>query len=197
MVMGRSYQSSFSIYPEADYTMTLNMPIDMQKNYYAYRFEDLKMFPRETSEAICQVLNIPFEEGMLEADVPYRSPNTSKKEEVVHGFDQAPLHRNLDSALSDFDRVRLRIFFDPILRHFGYERFNFDECPMTDSDIYFLLKFPLRRESDYIARKKENITSQQLRERLHQNMCALWNMAKEGKIVLPKVILPKIQEGNS
>ena len=68
---------------------------------------------------------------------------------------------------------------------------------MTDQDIYYLLKFPFRCESDYIARKKENITAQQLRQRLYQNMCALWNMAKEGKIVLPKVILPKIQEDNT
>nr|WP_302665418.1 hypothetical protein [uncultured Agathobaculum sp.] len=194
---GRIYQSEQSIFPYSDYTLAMSMNEALRNDYYVFRFEDLKKFPCETIVAICQVLNIPFEEGMLEADVPYHSPNTSKKDEVVHGFDQAPLHRNLDSALSDFDQVRLRIFYDPILRHYGYERFNFDECPMTDQDIYFLLKFPLRCESDYIARKKENITAQQLRERLYQNMCALWNMAKDGKIVLPKVILPKIQEGNS
>ena len=194
---GRIYQSEQSIFPYSDYTIAMSMDESLKNDYYAYRFEDLKKFPRETIEAICQVLNIPFEEDMLEADVPYNSPNTSKKDEVVHGFDQAPLHRNLDSALSDFDQVRLRIFYDPILRHFGYERFNFEECPMTDQDIYYLLKFPFRCESDYIARKKENITAQQLRQRLYQNMCALWNMAKEGKIVLPKVILPKIQEDNT
>ena len=189
---GRIYQSEQSIFPYSDYTMAMGMDETLREDYYAYRFEDLKKCPKETICAICQVLNIPFESTMLDADVPYQSPNTSQEGEVVRGFDQAPLHRNVDSALSKFDQVRLQIFYDPILRHYGYETFDFEECPMTDQEVYFLLKFPFRCEADYIARKKEDITAQQLRERLHGNMCALWTLGRQGKVIFPKVIRPKI-----
>lgn len=189
---GRIYQSEQNIFPYSDYTIAMNMGEELRPDYYVYRFEDLKKSPKETIQAICKTLNLPYEEAMLEAEVPYNSPHTSQKDEVVRGFDQAPLHRNIDSVLSKFDQIRLQIFYDPILKHYGYPRFNFDECPMDDQDVYYLLKFPLRFEADYIASGKENITAEKLRQQLYKNMCKFWNMAKEGKIFLPKVIRPNM-----
>lgn len=195
---GRIYQREGNIFIYSDYALTLNMHKDLKVDYYVHRFEDLKLYPKETALMLCRILNIPFEDNMLSSSYSEeeiirqnKNGNLEKTGKLITGFDLTPLYRQVDDVFSEFDQIRLRIFYDFILRHYGYPRFNFDECPMNDQDIYFLLKFPFRCEADYVAREKEHITPGQLRERLYKNMCLLWTMAKEGKIFLPKVIKPR------
>ncbi len=185
----RIFESEQSIFPYSEYAICMNVPEELQKNYYAYRFEDLKAYPQQTTKAICHVLNIPFDAKMLDVDVPYESPNTTTPNEVVKGFDCAPLHRKLDYVLSEFDQVRLKIFYDPILRHYGYSNtFDFTECPMTDEDIHYLLKFPFRFEALFVALQKEDVTAQEIREILYKNMVTLLTMSKSGELHFPTVI---------
>ena len=187
ILIGRTYESEGSIWMYGDYTLAQNMHPELKKQYYAFRFEDLKMYPAETCQALCALLNVPYSAEMLQSDNAY----TTEKGEVVKGFDPAPLYRNVDTVLSPFDQVRLRIYFDPILRHYGYQTFDFSECPMSDEDVIFLLKFPFRFERDYVEKGKwEKVTKEDLRQNLFQNMTACWQIGKENRMVLPKVIRP-------
>ena len=114
---------------------------------------------------------------------------------MVKGFDTQPLHRNVDFALSKFDQTRLQIYFDIILRHFDYPAFDFEECPVNEQEFFFLLKFQFRFENHYIKSKKlSKEETENLRKYFHNNMFTLWELAKEGHIVLPKVIKPIIEE---
>lgn len=187
VMIGRTYESEGSIWLYGEYALAHNMNPELRKQYYAYRFEDLKMYPETTCRALCQLLNVPYTSNMLQSNYSYNAPGG----DTVTGFDMAPLHRNVGLALSQFDQVRLRIFFDPILRHYGYETFDFDECPMSDQDIAYLLKFPFRFERGYVESGKwEKVSAEQLRQRLFQNMLAYWQLGKKGDIVLPRVIRP-------
>lgn len=187
ILIGRTYESEGSIWMYGDYILAQNMHPELKKQYYSFRLEDLKMYPAETCQALCSLLSVPYSAKMFQSDNTY----TTEKGEVVKGFDPAPLYRNVDAVLSPFDQVRLRIYFDPILRHYGYQTFDFDECPMSDEDVIYLLKFPFRFERDYVEKGKwEKITREDLRQSLFQNMAACWQIGKESRMVLPKVIRP-------
>ena len=191
--VGRFYQISsignkgagfISVFDYYNYFLNQNIPQNLLDKWYMYRFEDLKLHPKETLMAICEVLNVPYDEKMLNEEAPAKNVDG-----IVKGFDTQPLHRNVDFALSKFDQMRLQIYFDVILRHFNYPTFDFEECPMNEQEFFFLLKFPFRFENHYIKSKKlSKEETENLRKYFHNNMFTLWKLAKEGHIVLPKVI---------
>lgn len=190
--VGRIYQREGSIFITQTLAIGYSMSQELRRDYYGYRLEDAKLHPVETCKALCQVLNIPYDPNMLNDDEEREGING---EAPVRGFDTAPLHRNVDAVLSPFDQCRLQIFFDSMLRHYGYPTFDFEECPMTDSDVEFLFKFPFKFERDYVEQGKwEKITREQLRQSLFQNMRIMWQMGKQGKLVFPKVIRPNLEQ---
>lgn len=189
--VGRIYQREGSIFITQTLAIGYSMNPELRRHYYGYRLEDAKLHPVETCQAICQVLNIPYDPNMLNDDEVREGING---EPAVRGFDTAPLHRNVDAVLSPFDQCRLQIFFDSILRHFGYPAFDFEECPMDDSDIALLFKFPFKFERDYVEKGKwEKTTREQLRQGLFQNMVGIWQLGRQGRLVFPKVIRPQLE----
>ncbi len=187
--VGRIYQREGSIFITQTLAIGYSMNPKLQKHYYGYRLEDAKLQPVETCRAICEVLNVPYDPNMLNDDEVREGING---EPAVRGFDTAPLNRNVDAVLSPFDQCRLQIFFDVLLRHYGYPTFNFEECPMDDNDVAFLFKFPFKFEKDYVEKGKwEKTTREQFRQTLFKNMVGIWQMGKQGKLVFPKVIRPK------
>ncbi len=180
------------------YTAALNMHPELRNKYYSYRFEDLKMYPEETSRAICECLDVPYHDNMIDPAVPVTTiPDVPglKDLKFVKGFDNAPLNRNIDFTYSEFDKERLKIFFDLLLRYYDYPTFNFEECPMNEQDIAYLLKFPFRIEKSMVERNK-NWNANALRQRIYQVMMLCLQFVKEGKVVLPKVIRPVIEKEN-
>lgn len=194
--VGRIYQREGSIFITQTLAIGYSMNPELRKHYYGYRLEDAKLHPVETCRALCAVLNVPYDPNMLNDDEVREGING---EPAVVGFDTAPLHRNVDAVLSAFDQCRLQIFFDSLLRHFGYPAFDFDECPMDDNDVAFLFKFPFKFEKDYVEKGKwEKTTREQLRQSLFKNMVGIWQMGKQGKLIYPKVIRPEFEkQGNA
>lgn len=191
--VGRIYQREGSIYIPQVMMIEYSMNPELRESYYAYRFEDLKRYPAPTCKALCKLLNVPYEPGMLTADAEMEGVNG---EASVRGFDLSPLSRNIDSAFSAFDQVRLQIFYDAILRHYGYPAFDFEECPMDDNDVAFLMKFPFKCEKEYVEKGRwEKVTKEEYRQRLFQTMMSVWYLAKQGKLVFPKVIFPQMEDG--
>lgn len=187
--VGRIYQREGSIFITQTLAIGYSMNPKLRKHYYGYRLEDAKLQPVQTCRAICEVLNVPYDPNMLNDDEVREGING---EPAVRGFDTAPLNRNVDAVLSPFDQCRLQIFFDVLLRHYGYPTFDFEECPMDDNDVAFLFKFPFKFEKDYVEKGKwEKTTREQLRQALFKNMVGIWQMGKQGKLVFPKVIRPK------
>ena len=126
----------------SDYWFWQSIHPDLLPHYYAFRFEDLKTKPEIVCRALCKHLNLPYDKIMLEADVPFENQTHG----VVRGFDTAPLKRDLSANLSEFDRMRLQMFYDPILRYYGYPTFPFEEHPLPENLVRELFKYPFRFE---------------------------------------------------
>ncbi len=126
----------------SDYSQSQFLPPELKSCYYAFRFEDLKLRPKETCRAICRHLNIPFSGEMLKA----KAPLTDAYGNTTEGFDKAPLTRDISVVISDFDRVRLMIFYEPILDYYGYPSFDSREYPLPEPLVRELFSYPFRFE---------------------------------------------------
>ena len=126
----------------SEYSHTQFLHPELKSCYYGFRFEDLKTKPEVVCRALCKHLNLPYNKIMLETEAPF----TVQDHVPVKGFDSAPLKRDLSTCLSEFDKVRLQMFYEPIHRYYGYPTFDFDEHPLPEHLVRELFKYPFRFE---------------------------------------------------
>lgn len=163
----------------SDYVHGSFLSQPFRENYWGFRFEDLKTKPRQALVPICRKINIPFEEKMLETDAP---SDNSCSGEVIHGFDQKALHYKFDDVLSDFDKMRLKIFYEPIHKYYGYETFDSNEYPLPENLVKHLFSYPFRFER-YLY---PNVTSEMIHAWVQDVLQNCWRK----KITCPKLIQP-------
>lgn len=187
-VFGRSYQYGLIGWNKfqtqyilaSDYTHAQFLSDQLKQEYWGYKFEDLKTKPEDVIRGICHLLNIPFENRLLNVEVPM----TDKSGSTVRGFDQTPLHRDVSKVLSDFDQIRLKIFYSPILQYYGYDQFPSSLHPMSEQLIRDLLAVPFCFES-YNHKAFKNAPSQpEFHQWIQQIIQGCWNQS----IVCPKLI---------
>ena len=128
----------------SDYCFTQFLHERLRERYYGFRFEDLKTKPEAVCRAVCRHLNVPYEPQMLKTDAPM--PDVNNGGAIIRGFDTAALHRDISMYLSEFDQLRLKMFYAPILDYYGYPSFSFEEHPLPENIVRELLKYPFRFE---------------------------------------------------
>ena len=125
-----------------DYLHAQFLHQELQTCYYGFRFEDLKTKPEIVCRALCKHLNLPYDKIRLKVDAPADRPGVP-----VRGFDLKPLSWDLSACLSEFDKVRLQMFYEPIQRYYGYPTFSFEEHPLPENLVRELFEYPFRFEN--------------------------------------------------
>lgn len=118
-------------------------PDAFEHKYVAAKFEECKMYPDEMFKKICEVLCIPYDKAILEAEA---RESGIFEGEYVKGFDLSPVNRRIDHVFSEFDKVRLEMFYSQMNEHYGYESYDFIEQPITDEEVEMLFSKPFRVE---------------------------------------------------
>lgn len=131
------------------FNQTFSYPDAFEHKFVAAKLEDCKLYPKEMFQKICYTLCIPYHDSMLKAEAP-ESGNIDG--ECIKGFDLLPLNRKIDHVFSDFDKVRLEIFYSQICEYYGYDYYDFDEQPLTDEEVKILFSKPFRIESELFDR---------------------------------------------
>ena len=168
----------------SDYSFWQSIPQKLLPHYYAFRFEDLKTKPEVVCRALCKHLNLPYDKIMLETEAPYKN-QMNPIFDVVKGFDTAPLKRDLSANLSEFDKVRLQMFYEPIQRYYGYPTFSFQEHPLPESLVRELFKYPFRYEQKNLEIYGSNAPD---REKFHAWIQDVLQNGWRKKIIFPKLI---------
>lgn len=167
-------------YLAAEYAHASSLSKELRENYWGYRFEDMKAQPEKVIRGLCRILNIPFEESLLQVDVPMKDLSNN----IVRGFDQAPLHRDISPVLSEFDQMRLKIFYAPILKYYGYPEFPFHIHPISEKLVRSLFEIPFKFES-YNHKVYKNAPSPQV---LHEWIQEVLQQAFNKSICCPQLI---------
>lgn len=162
----------------ADYVHAQFLSNKLLPEYYGWRFEDLKRVPDKLLPMVCKHLNVPFESTILQEDVPM----TDCYGHTVKGFDQSPLQYNLEYIMSDFDKLRLQIFYEPIHKYYGYAGFDSEEYPLSEQEVRKLFSYPFRFERLNLCKTDAD----QLHERVQWVLQKCWKK----NIIVPKLIKP-------
>lgn len=172
----------------SDYTLTMFLDEELKTCYYGYCFEDLKQYPKEQLSSLCKLLNIPLEEMMFEAKAPY----IRNDGERVEGFDMKALSGDMSAILSEFDQERLKIYYEPILKYYGYPSFDSEEYPLSEEEVFQLFKYPFRFERLNKERFGENAPKEEdLRNWIVDIMIQTYCAYRQGKeICFPNVVRP-------
>lgn len=91
------------------------------------RFEDLKLYPKATLYALCEFMDIPWDENLLHCT--YDGLPTEK--EMISGrwnnwnnqtgFDPSTVHKRERKNCSDLDFMRIELLSFGLYRHYGYK----------------------------------------------------------------------------
>lgn len=170
------------------YVHTQFLSEEFDEIYYGYCFENLKKYPRQQLYSLCRLLNIPMEDVMFESKVSM----TSNSGEVTQGFEQSALLRNTEKELSTFDQMRLKIYYEPILKYYEYDSFDSEEYPLSEEEIYQLFKYPFRFERLNKEKFGRNAPKdEELRRWIEEIMVQTYHGYRQGvKIRFPKLVEP-------
>ena len=201
VTFSRSFEKGIVVWDEfqtkyilmSDYVCAQFLNKKFYNKYYGYRFEDLKRDPKNMLKAICKLLNVPNDKKMMSV----KASVTDRQGETVKGFDLSPLKRDMSSIFSEFDLMRLKIFYAPIHKYYGYDYFDADEHKLDDEDILKLFSYPFRFEISGYYRKyygKSAPEASTLRKWLREALMQGYVVGKKGNYILPTLIKP--QSGN-
>lgn len=114
-------------------------------NLHVVKFEDVKYRGKQTLEALCEFLEIPFEESLLKTTLNgvevYFPANTKEGVKYITGFDtSAASQKDFSDILSPWDEVRLNIFFAKFKKALGYEVVYPSFCQFREETLEDILK---------------------------------------------------------
>ncbi|MDP7034065.1 MAG: sulfotransferase [Planctomycetota bacterium] len=119
-----------------------------RKHSRAVRLEDLKLKTRPTLQALCDWLQIPWDDALLDSTISGLTWWNVKDSSRIRGFDTTPLKRKHENLFNTFDRFRLEVILGDKYAQWGYE-------PLAEWSDYSLmrqlLELPFKFERFYAA----------------------------------------------
>lgn len=120
--------------------------------YFPYtriiRFEDLKLEPKATLEAVLDFYDFEWDDSLLKTTSNGISENSvSNTGKKIKDFDPAPVFRSKERFFSPFDLYRLEIIFTDIYKPFDYKPEYFDGKKYSKNEIIELFNQPFKCEN--------------------------------------------------
>lgn len=108
---------------------------------YVFRFEDLKLHPREELTRLCKAWKIQWSETLMETTKYGKKAEYDNGYKMVSDFDLQPVYNNYEEYLSEYDRFRISLLCAAYQKKYGYpyaELFDFSRRELQEM---FLKKF--------------------------------------------------------
>lgn len=115
------------------------------------RFEDLKLYPRETTEKLCEFLRIPWSETCLHITT---NGEDSGIVDGTAGFDTRPVYNPHLEYMSTLDYYRIELLNAKNFQVWGYKLKYYDGTKYTAEDLEKLFAIPFKVETQELDPKK-------------------------------------------
>lgn len=115
------------------------------------RFEDLKLYPRETIEKLCEFLRIPWSETCLQITT---NGEDSGKVDGTAGFDIRPVYKTHPEHLSTLDHYRMELLNAENFQVWGYKLKYYDGTKYSPEDLKRLFDIPFKVETQELDPNK-------------------------------------------
>lgn len=121
------------------------------KSIKVVKFEDVKLKTKATMKAVCQWMNIPFDESMMNTTVNgipvYFPANSQDNQKVISSRDITAVERkDFSEYFSSYDIFRLNLAFQNFKRAYGYECDIPHYSEFSTEFLGELYKYPFRFE---------------------------------------------------
>lgn len=111
------------------------------------RFEDLKLYPKATLMAICEFIDVEWDDAMLQLTENGTIVGTMISNKTVKGFDPAPVYNQHERMLSPFDYYRIELVIGDDYRPWGYSPlYHKDGMSYTKEEIKKLFQVQFKCE---------------------------------------------------
>ncbi len=167
---------------------------DFLQGYYldklsVVKFEDAKLNPKIMFKLLCEYLDVPYSNKMFK-EAKYEHEVTGK---VNSRFNLEAINKDLSDVLSEFDQFRLKLFYAPILKKYGYDYFDNEQYQLKESTILDLLDKEFKFESldnmKFVVDKSFNLVDRnEVRKWIRENLIRVYNKQQNGEIFYPPLI---------
>lgn len=167
------------------------------------RFEDLKLYPRETLLSVCEFMHLIWSDTLLEVTTNGQDPG---KVDGTRGFDTAPVYRINTEYMSNLDWYRYELLIQHLQPLVGYKPKFYDGMEYSDDELRSLFAVPFKLEkiskwnddwpnADSIKKFHEKVLEMALNA-MHKRDKELF-LEKNGKKMQPVPWLkPKLENGS-
>ena len=154
------------------------------------RFEDLKLFPRQTLLAVCDYLHLVWSDTLLKVTTNGQDPG---KVDGTSGFDTAPVYRINTEYMSNLDWYRYELLIQHLQPLVGYKPKFYDGMEYSDEDLKRLFDIPFKLEK--ISKWHDDWPNEDSVKKFHKTIyeMALNSMHKKGKEVSLEINGKKLQ----
>ena len=108
------------------------------------RFEDLKLYPKETTEKLCEYLRIPWSDTCLHLTA---NGDDGGVVDGTEGFDVWPVYNPHEKNLSSFDYYRIELLNYKNFSIWGYKTKYYDGIKYAEEDLEKLMSVPFKFET--------------------------------------------------
>ena len=120
--------------------------LDDRSRSRVLRLEDLHQRSAETLNKLCDWLEIPWDDGLVESTYDGKMWWNRPESAQVTGFSPKPISRNHDDIISKVDRYRLEVLLSQLKARMGYATVSLRETPVNRMLFSALLLLPLKTE---------------------------------------------------
>ena len=129
------------------------------------RFEDLKLYPRETTEKLCEFLRIPWSESCLHITT---NGEDSGIVDGTTGFDVTPVYNPHLEHLSTLDYYRIELLNAKNFQVWGYKLKYYDGTKYTAEELKKLFDIPFKVETQDLSNKWPGWPNQEEIKEFHE-----------------------------
>ena len=164
----------------------------------AVRFEDLKLHQKETLMQLCEFLDIPFSNTMLDTTFNGAPNGMMTGEHKISGFDTRAVTNLHEKAMSPFDYYRLEILWGRTMEAYGYSRdYYLDNKKYSLDEVLELFSRPFRFEQYLYTKRQREMAEVERKKILDSIRC--WykkecDNTEAGEQLLP---IPLLYKGNT
>ena len=112
----------------------------------AIRLEDIVQNPKAQLTALCEWLNIPWDDALMAASYNGKIWWNRPESESVTGFSKKPLSQSHNDVFNRFDRFRLEVLMAPLKSEMGYPTLSQKISPIQRALFSVSLFLPFKME---------------------------------------------------
>lgn len=116
------------------------------------RFEDLKLYPKETTAKVCEFLRIPWSDTCLHITT---NGEDSGIVDGTSGFDTTPVYNPHLEHLSTLDYYRIELLNYKNYNVYGYKPKYYDGVKFSREELEFLYAIPFKVEKQKLESRKD------------------------------------------